>query len=207
MEKIIADIKEHPYLFGGMALIIALYFLWPRSTATNSSAAAATAAYQAQVEQGIASSAKSATQLAVAQDQVQIAGIDVAGAQAINLQNANAATSIATIDANTAQFNATTLANSQAAHTAGVLQSQTQAETFISSLEKSGLTVPQNINVMGAQYFNPPSPASTTPATANPYSSMPFIDSGSAGASGTAGGAGGNGGTSSGASAGGPGSY
>jgi len=135
--------KEHPIITAVIAGAIILYFFWPSSSGTNS------ANINSQEEQAIADSASANASLQVAQDQVQIAGLNDSAAQAINSNNNAAAVSIATLGANvdslnlndalqaTLNGNATNLSIAQLA-----LQSQSSAEQFIQNLESLGLNTP-----------------------------------------------------------------
>lgn len=96
MEKLWATVKEHPYLFGGVALLVLVYFLWPASTSSTT----ASGGLDDTEEASIADAAQSSAELAVAQDQVQTVGIQAAADQAISANNNAATVSVAQLQSN-----------------------------------------------------------------------------------------------------------
>jgi len=161
MEKWIEKAKDHPILIASIVGIVVLYFIWPSASGSNNGSSVA-----AQEAQAIADSATANSNLAIAADQVQVAGIQSGAATAINGQNTAAAVQVATLGASvTAGQTAAALAfglnSNDDALSLGQTQlnaisaSQTSAQDFIGKLESAGLSVPSSIATLGLTANNP----------------------------------------------------
>jgi hypothetical protein len=140
-------VKEHKLLFGAIAAIVALYFLWPSSSSTSSTSNQS--AIDASEDASIAAASQANAQLTLASDQVNAIGIETAAQTAQNAANNAAAVSEAGIAAKTqqagiaAQLNALqTNDSTQIQLSSLVNQSQDLGQNFIEQLEERGLNTP-----------------------------------------------------------------
>lgn len=95
MEKIWETIKNHPYIFGGIALLVLVLILWPSGASTSSGDDDTLSAEEA----AIAAASQANAQLTLAQDQVQVTGMGYAAQEAINAQDDALASHVATLSA------------------------------------------------------------------------------------------------------------
>jgi hypothetical protein len=190
MEKLVATVKEHPYLIGGIALVVAIYFLWPSSSSSSSSSANATeaaaiaAASQANAQLQ-ATAYQSQDTIALSHDQLSAVGIQAATAQAVDANDNATKAGIAALADNVAQAQiaaATTLGTTQYADalnlgsqevnaqvamnantTNTVLKSQDSAQALIAKLITMGLPAPA-LNAFGLQASAVTAPPPPPPA-------------------------------------------
>jgi hypothetical protein len=97
MEKLFNFIKSHTVLSALVAVGVLLLFFWPKGGGDNSNAVANAAV----AATAVAASQDAATKLSISHDQVQVAGLQSASAQAINASNNAAAVAVAQLGANT----------------------------------------------------------------------------------------------------------
>ena len=176
-EHVKAEFTAHPYLFGGIAAVVALYFLWPHGSAPASNNASS---LSAQEVAAISAASQSNAQLAMGQDQVQIAGLQTTSSVTIDAQDNAARTNIAGLVAgiengktsaalalglNQTAADVTLGTTSIAAQTAehhdylgALYASQVSAQAFMSDLEKAHLAAP-TLNVLGANIQGVAAPA------------------------------------------------
>ncbi len=139
-----APIKEHPYIVMGVVALVALYFLWPSSSAAPSSSGSGTTAAEiaagAQIQ-----SAQIASQGAIAQTESN-------NSAAVQQASIASQTSIAGINAQTAQTQAAASAASYTAYANAIgatnvaNASAAAAETTANAQASSGITS----SIMGA---------------------------------------------------------
>lgn len=178
-EKFKAQVEKHPYIFGGVALVVvALIFFGGKSGGSSSGG---TSAISAAESQAIADSAQANAQLQLSHDQVQVAGLNDATQQAINAQNTAAAVNIngqntdAAQAINKSQVDAwltATLNNNATAITLNqsnndVLNQMTQADLFTRTVAQTGHGPNVLQNVGGVLVNSAAISSAITPTTAN----------------------------------------